>query len=44
MKKTYNELNMEIIRFAAEDIITTSGDTETPDVPLGGEFGEEEEY
>ena len=42
MKKAYNELNMEILRFAAEDVITTSGD-ETPDVPFG-DFGDEAEF
>ena len=42
MKKNYNELNMEILRFAAEDVITTS--YETPDVPLSGDFDEEASY
>ena len=32
MKKTYNELSVEVLRFAAEDVITTSN--ETPEVPL----------
>jgi hypothetical protein len=33
MKKTYNELNVEIIRFATEDVISTSGNI-TPEVPF----------
>ena len=28
----YEELTMEVIEFDAEDVITTSGDTEGPDI------------
>ena len=29
----YEELEMEVITFDSEDVITTSGDVETPEVP-----------
>ncbi len=28
----YEALEMEVIAFACEDVITTSGDTETPEI------------
>lgn len=34
MKEKYQEAEMEVIRFNSEDIITTSGGDETPDVPF----------
>ena len=31
--KKYEELEMEVITFDSEDVITTSGGVETPEVP-----------
>ena len=33
MKETYEKAEMEVIVFDSEDIITSSGDTNTPWVP-----------
>lgn len=33
MKETYEKAEMEVIVFESEDIITSSGDTNTPWVP-----------
>ncbi len=32
----YKVLEIEVVRFDAEDVITTSGDTEMPEQPIGG--------
>ena len=32
MKKTYQELDMELIRFTSQDVITTSNSNQTQDV------------
>ena len=32
----YEALEMEVIAFDAEDVITASGDTELPEIPIGG--------
>ena len=32
----YKALEMEVITFDVEDIITTSGDIQTPEVPIPG--------
>ena len=34
MRKTFLEPELEVVRFGTEDIITTSGDPETPFVPF----------
>ena len=34
MKEKYQEAEIEVVRFNSEDIITTSGGDETPDVPF----------
>ena len=34
MKESYKEPELEIVEFETEDIITTSGDPETPFVPF----------
>ena len=31
MKKSYNEIEIEVIRFTVEDVITSSCTNETPD-------------
>ena len=36
MKERYETPEMEIVEFETEDIITTSGDPETPVVPISG--------
>ena len=36
MKERYETPEMEIVEFETEDIITTSGDPETPFVPFSG--------
>ena len=38
MKERYETPEMEIVEFEAEDIITTSGDPETPFVPFSGNW------
>ena len=35
-KENYESLEMEIIAFDNEDVITTSGETETPTYPISG--------
>ena len=37
MKKMYEELEMEVIRFNAEDVITASGDVECDVTALGAD-------
>jgi len=37
MKKKYTDLNVDIFRFDTKDVITTSGQTETPDKDFGGD-------
>ena len=37
MKETYEELNLEIIRFVNADVLTTSPGNETPDQPFPGQ-------
>ena len=32
MKKNYNELDVEIIRFAAKDVITSSNETDEEEI------------
>ena len=32
----YEALEMEVIEFDTEDVITTSGDVEMPEEPIGG--------
>lgn len=34
MKKAYESIEMEVIRFSAEDIVVTSGGIELPDDPI----------
>ena len=43
MKKNYRELDVELIRFSASDVITESrGDNETPGMPIV--IGDDDDY